>query len=579
MSRCCIDKTSTAELSEAINSMFRWYRKAEICYAYLADVKGTTDLAQSRWFTRGWTLQELCAPAVIIFYSSNWQYIGSKFELRERLQHITGIEEEVLTTGQIYTVSVARRMSWAANRQTTRVEDLAYCLMGIFDVNMPLLYGEGKRSFIRLQEEIMKVSDDHSLFAWGIPAKIRTMQEYLKTYTVPDSAQLHGLFADSPSDFTFSDQIHVLEDHQSTFPPIVSNSGVRIELQVSRQAASKVQLAVIQCTIKGKYQFYLGFPIFSWGGRWVARCGELLTIAVDDLVELGSNKPYRETSVLLIKAPISIPKEPPPCNVIKFARISDKYKDYYKLEDVRCSKHATYSLRDQTITLSEDKDQLHAAFFFAPGGSHTQMLELVGDHRLSKMLKMDKTTELSKDSFIIGAKGKRYNAEFALLQPRFAILVGGTWKNPWAESVLILSDDDADADFQRLLKVDGHFVQSCTTKCNLISLLEQTPQLKPLYGHRNQHNRQHIMSWNYSYFHTEYVNDAGSGIRGHDYYTSKKWEFNGGLFVDAEIQIVSSNLVERSLVLFVEITKLGGKPTEKPGWWVFNDKYQEVPEG
>ncbi|KAF2790509.1 HET-domain-containing protein [Melanomma pulvis-pyrius CBS 109.77] len=577
---CCIDKTSTAELSEAINSMFRWYRQAGICYAYLADMKGTTDLAQSRWFTRGWTLQELCSPAVVIFYNSNWQYVGSKFELRERLQQITGIEEEVLATGQIYTVSVARRMSWAANRQTTRVEDLAYCLMGIFDVNMPLLYGEGKKSFIRLQEEIMKISDDHSLFAWGIPAKIRTMEEYLNTYTVPDSAQLHGLFADSPSDFTFSDRIHVLEDHPSTFPPIVSNSGVRIELQVSRPAVSNIQLAVIQCTLKGKYQFYLGFPIFSWGGRWVARCGELLTIAVHDLVEVGSDKSYRETSVLLIKAPVSIPREPPPCNVLKFARISDSYKDYYRLEDVRCSPHATYSFQDQTITLSEDKQQMYAAFFFAPGESYTQMMELFGDPILSERLKMDQTTEHNRESFIIRAKGRiPRNTEFSLIQPHFAVLVGGTWKSPWVESVLILSDDDTSADFRRLLKVDGRFVQYCATKRHLLSCLEQPSQWRLPPAHLNQHDIQHITSWSYSYYVLEYVKNVVPGRLKDGYYRDKKVEFNGGLNVDAEIQIVSSNLVERSLVLFVGIIKLGEKLTKKPGWWVFNGKYQEDPEG
>jgi Heterokaryon incompatibility protein (HET) len=172
---CCIDKSSSAELSEAINSMFRWYRKAEYCYAYLADVLASIDVdsigssfATSRWFTRGWTLQELLAPKFLDFYSSEGQQLGSKHSLRHQVSRITGIEEEYLNgTRPLSRASISKRMSWASRRQTTRREDLAYCLLGIFDINMPLLYGEGEKAFIRLQEEIMKHSDDQTLFAWG----------------------------------------------------------------------------------------------------------------------------------------------------------------------------------------------------------------------------------------------------------------------------------------------------------------------------------------------------------------------------------------------------------------------------
>jgi hypothetical protein len=133
---CCIDKTSTAELSEAINSMFRWYREATLCYAYLADVTEVSQIENSRWFTRGWTLQELVAPATVWFYTLDWKYLGSKLDLQSEIRYITGIDTEVLTTGELEMVSIARRMSWAAKRQTTRIEDQAYSLMGIFDVSM-----------------------------------------------------------------------------------------------------------------------------------------------------------------------------------------------------------------------------------------------------------------------------------------------------------------------------------------------------------------------------------------------------------------------------------------------------------
>ena len=162
---CCIDKSSSSELSEAINSMFRWYSNAAICYAYLSDVHVASDqMFLSRWFTRGWTLQELLAPKSVQFFSSTWEFIGSKQSLSQKIANTTGIDEAtLLNPTALSSASVARRMAWAAKRQTSRTEDVAYCLMGLFDVNMPLLYGEGEKAFIRLQEEIIKENDDHSL--------------------------------------------------------------------------------------------------------------------------------------------------------------------------------------------------------------------------------------------------------------------------------------------------------------------------------------------------------------------------------------------------------------------------------
>jgi hypothetical protein len=168
---CCIDKTSSAELTQAINSMYFWYQQAEVCYAYLDDVStpnGLTGLVEipkslpnSKWFTRGWTLQELIAPKAVWFFSESWTEIGRKDNLVQELNRITGIHADALQpAAKMKQFSVAERMSWASNRVTTRTEDKAYCLMGIFDVNMPPLYGEREKSFIRLQEEIMKSLDD-----------------------------------------------------------------------------------------------------------------------------------------------------------------------------------------------------------------------------------------------------------------------------------------------------------------------------------------------------------------------------------------------------------------------------------
>ncbi|KAH7364549.1 hypothetical protein BKA65DRAFT_371585, partial [Rhexocercosporidium sp. MPI-PUGE-AT-0058] len=161
---CCIDKTSSAELSEAINSMFRWYREAQVCYAYLSDVPGGSDwetrqqsnsaFRKSQWFTRGWTLQELLAPEMVVFFDADWEDIGTKNSMQALLSSITGIDNF-----KDYALAcIAKKMSWASNRETTREEDKAYCLMGLFAVNMPPLYGEGMAAFYRLQIEILKTT-------------------------------------------------------------------------------------------------------------------------------------------------------------------------------------------------------------------------------------------------------------------------------------------------------------------------------------------------------------------------------------------------------------------------------------
>jgi len=172
---CCIVKTSSAELTESINSMFRWYQTAEECYAFLVDVQsqdvstaqGYREFSRSEWFTRGWTLQELIAPANVLFYNASWQCLGTKKGLCRELSQVTSIGQDVLRGERtLAQCTIAHKMSWAAQRTTQRVEDLAYCLLGLFDVYMPLLYGEKERAFRRLQEEILKHSDDHTIFTW-----------------------------------------------------------------------------------------------------------------------------------------------------------------------------------------------------------------------------------------------------------------------------------------------------------------------------------------------------------------------------------------------------------------------------
>ncbi|PMD18551.1 HET-domain-containing protein [Hyaloscypha hepaticicola] len=166
---CCIDKTNSTELSEAINSMFRWYQNAVTCYAYLEDIRAPAwRFWQSRWFKRGWTLQELIAPINVLFWDCEWNEIGSRASLGTEIESITGIPARILLrNSSLRDHCVAEIMSWAADRQTTRIEDRAYSLLGLFGVSMPLIYGEGANAFLRLQLEIMKATTDHSLFAWN----------------------------------------------------------------------------------------------------------------------------------------------------------------------------------------------------------------------------------------------------------------------------------------------------------------------------------------------------------------------------------------------------------------------------
>ncbi|OHF03958.1 hypothetical protein CORC01_00820 [Colletotrichum orchidophilum] len=176
---CCIDKTSGTELSEAINSMYRWYRESAICYVFLPDVSqcdkdsvSTSFLKPDtiRWFTRGWTLQELLAPDNVEFFDKDWQWIGSKGDFAAEISATTGIPRHILLDPeQFSTVPVCQRMQWAASRVTTRPEDAIYSLLGLFDVNIPLLYGEGRsKAFKRLQEETVKSIEDPSIFLWTL---------------------------------------------------------------------------------------------------------------------------------------------------------------------------------------------------------------------------------------------------------------------------------------------------------------------------------------------------------------------------------------------------------------------------
>lgn len=250
---CCINQESSAELSEAINSMYAWYKASTCCYAFLKDVILTPDclgfqevLEASEWFTRGWTLQELLAPAKVVFFNAFWEPLGNRDDknLSQSISRTTRIPLDVLTGhSSVQSQSVACRMAWASTRKTTRPEDVAYCLLGIFQVNMSLIYGEGDHAFVRLQEEIIKRSTDRSLFAWGIEeaqvltpqeaADLRGIEEKLiekfPNYMRTDIDTAVNVLAVHPRQFRYSG--HIVDIGENVASYTLTNIGLRIELQ------------------------------------------------------------------------------------------------------------------------------------------------------------------------------------------------------------------------------------------------------------------------------------------------------------------------------------------------------------
>ncbi|KAK5626878.1 hypothetical protein RRF57_002593 [Xylaria bambusicola] len=218
---------------EAINSMYRWYQRSHVCYAFLSDVGNGSSFYASAWFTRGWTLQELLAPRNVRFYDSSWAYLGTRGELHTELNWATKISPSIFQNRMsVFDFSIAERMSWAAHRKTTRVEDRAYSLMGLFDVNMPLLYGEGAKAFIRLQEEIIRRSSDHSIFAWSLP--------------IPCENTHFGLLAHSPEAFSDAADTRSQARSRVQSPYTATNQGLSITLLLTPWTAD-TYVALLEC--------------------------------------------------------------------------------------------------------------------------------------------------------------------------------------------------------------------------------------------------------------------------------------------------------------------------------------------
>ncbi|KAK5692441.1 hypothetical protein LTR97_010750 [Elasticomyces elasticus] len=259
----CIDKSSSSELTQAINSMYRYYQESTICIVYLADVFGNlspfsepggnpsvSKVCESQWFTRGWTLQELIAPPVLVFHTCAWRELGTlrdSIEMMEAIKELTNIPTSVLCGNcKPDEFPLAKRMSWATGRTTTRPEDRAYSLLGLFDVNLPLLYGEGNRAFLRLQEEIVRRSTDHTIFAW-----------HARSDASAEVSQ--SLFAPSPDEFFRVAKLDIMECYRDLEGWVesfeVTNHGLEISLPLIRCQSSPdgVYHAVLNCCIRGSH--------------------------------------------------------------------------------------------------------------------------------------------------------------------------------------------------------------------------------------------------------------------------------------------------------------------------------------
>jgi hypothetical protein len=244
--------------------MYSWYENSAVCYTWLGDVSEHNprsllyedEISESRWFTRGWTLQELIAPKEMHFFNKDWKFIGDKRTLLPLLTQVTKIPHNVLEDSSQRTFSsVARKMSWAANRETTRVEDVAYSLLGIFEVNMPLLYGEGKRAFIRLQEEILKETSDQSILAWN---PLDDYGMYLK--------ELSGsVLAASPKAFVGSENVIPFPSTAGRQPHSITNKGLRIEVPILTSVSRSIMhhVAILDCHLENDFSGPIGIPLFK----------------------------------------------------------------------------------------------------------------------------------------------------------------------------------------------------------------------------------------------------------------------------------------------------------------------------
>ncbi|KAH8660308.1 hypothetical protein BX600DRAFT_467538 [Xylariales sp. PMI_506] len=305
---CCIDSSSTAELTEAMNGMFKWLGQASTCFVYLSDYDTATptteSLGNAHWFTRGWSLQELIAPPEVHFYDKDWNFFGTKSYLCQELCSITGIDEAVLFPPRDTTireildeVPVGKIMSWASTRYTTRPEDAAYCLLGLFGVSIPIIWGEGaEAAFVRLQEEIIRNRNDLTIFAWcsndGGPNSE-------KSNSVSPTGNYRGVFARSPAEFAGCRAL-ILDVPQRFIPEFsLTNKGIRINTTLHRTTSSEHVFLSLRCHKPANPAATIGIYLKNQGVSTYVR------VNPHSLFQIPKDDPYSEPSEVYLSKHLS----------------------------------------------------------------------------------------------------------------------------------------------------------------------------------------------------------------------------------------------------------------------------------
>ncbi|KAI0166070.1 HET-domain-containing protein [Xylariaceae sp. FL1272] len=414
---CCIDKRSSAELSEAINSMFRWYEQSTVCYAYISDRTLPSDatrdgfetlLRRCRWVTRGWTLQELLAPRNMVFYDSEWEVIGDKFSLARELEWTTGIDAGFIdTTLPLSAATVAEKMAWASQRRTSRAEDESYCLLGIFRVNMPLLYGEGgEGAFERLQVEILRKEYDATIFGFDVGH--------------PDSVKMEGgarhrrhlgnSLATEPFSFVEGDSIECNPDWPklAAMNPVVQNKLLQITVPVMKLHGSKyvaknqrippdsedVILALFGFRLKREGSYTLGIALYPWGHDSYTRSNDKSFLAVR--LSMPSAE-YLESHTKTIKIQ-SLPTEYVPTTSIQLDRKLLRRVPGFELETIITVPPALFDVETRWIHhLSQRPGAIFALKYLSPSGQ-----------RFGLIFRKDKRCLISVQPLNLG-RGKIYD--------------------------------------------------------------------------------------------------------------------------------------------------------------------------
>lgn len=314
---CCINKDSSTELEEAIRSMFKWYRDAHVCIAYLAEATSIDDLWNDVWFTRGWTLQELLAPRAMKFYGKGWVPLSNSVndkqdaKMLDALSRATGIPHHDLRLFRPGTRDVHEKMMWASNRTTTRVEDMAYSLIGIFDVSLTIAYGEGQRSFYRLMEAIINRCGEWEIMAW-------TGRPSADSAAIPESPRCYKALGETRVATTSS--VNTQRAWRGDRHFVMTKRGLQLKLLIVDLPSFSMKLFEgagakgVECTRYGKCTVgVVDYWCFDTTGQGVLRPGQdhlCLLLRSDPFDPYAEWEKVSTTELLFVRTDIEVKKDP-----------------------------------------------------------------------------------------------------------------------------------------------------------------------------------------------------------------------------------------------------------------------------